>query len=69
MDGQDSVVDYRCDDAKEIAGLERHRGIECVAGDSRIPKMSIIAPYKALVHSETAKNCSDWIVNSEPQLL
>jgi hypothetical protein len=31
--------------------------------------MLVIAPYKALVHSEAAKNGSDWIVNSEPQLL
>ncbi len=22
-----------------------------------------------LVHSESAKHCSDWIVNSEPQLM
>jgi hypothetical protein len=38
----------------------------CVAEDSRIPKMSVINPLQALVHPQTRKNYSAWIVNLQP---
>ncbi len=42
----------------------------CVAENSRIPKMPVINPLQALVHSQTQKkNYPTWIVNPQPQLL
>ncbi len=41
----------------------------CVAEDSRIPKMPVINPLQELIHPQTQKKYSAWIVNPQPQLL
>jgi hypothetical protein len=51
---------------KKTHELGRH---QCVAEDSRIPKMPAINPLQALVHPQTQKNYPAWIVNPKPQLL
>jgi hypothetical protein len=42
---------------------------QCVAEDSRIPKMPVINPLRALFYPQTQKNNPGWIVNPQPQLL
>jgi hypothetical protein len=39
---------------------------DCVAEDSTVPKMTVINPLPELVHPETQKNHSAWIVNPQP---
>jgi hypothetical protein len=39
------------------------------AEDSRIPRMPVINPLQALVHPQTQKKYSAWIVNPQPQLI
>ncbi len=64
-------IDYRCDDEKKrTIDLGWHLGINCVAEDSRIPKMPVINPFQAFVHPQTQKKTYPaWIANPQPQLL
>jgi hypothetical protein len=66
------TIDYRCDDEREKKKNYRVGATSwyhCVADDSSIPKMPVISPLQALVHPQTQKNHSAWIVNHQPQLL
>ncbi len=52
------AIDYRCDDALK-SGVGGDTYLDswylCVGNDSRIKRMPVTAPLKALVHSKTAK--------------
>ncbi len=52
------AVDYRCDDEKNTVELGATSWHNCVAEDSRIPKMTAIKPLPALVHPQTKKKLS-----------
>jgi hypothetical protein len=67
-----AAIDYRCDDGKKKtvwfgATSWYHR----VAEDSRIPKVLVIDPLKALVQPQTQKKkyiYPAWIVDPQPHL-
>jgi hypothetical protein len=54
---------------KRNSSVEATSWYQCGADDSTIPKMPVINPLQALVHPQTQKNYSAWIVNPQPQLL
>ncbi len=63
-------IDYRCDDEKKNSWVGATSWYHCVAEDSRIPKMSFINPFQAIVHPQTQKKKSSCMnCQSQPQLL
>jgi hypothetical protein len=69
------VIDYRVATIHEIncrVGVGATSFLERVAEDYKISKNPCLFPLeiiKPLFHLDTANSCSNWIVNSEPQLL
>jgi hypothetical protein len=52
--GLGHLIDYRCD-KKRKTRVGATPWYQCVAEDSRIPKMLVINPVQALVHPQTQK--------------
>jgi hypothetical protein len=54
---------------KNNSGVGATSWYNCIAEDSRIPKMPVIYPLQALVHLQTQNNYPAWIANPQLKLL
>jgi hypothetical protein len=63
------TIDYRCDNAQKNAELGRHLGINAQLMTPGFQKCRSLPLKNHLFTQKLQKNCSEWIVNSEPKLL
>jgi hypothetical protein len=63
---QFQTIDYRQDDEKKKCRVEVKSWYQCVAEDSRIPKMPVINPLQAFVHPQTEKTALHGLSSPNP---